>query len=300
MQLSDITVEQVTPDAEDVRNLIAALDTYQESLYPPESNHLDGIDTLMRDNVVMIGVRDNNALAGIGAVKFMEGYAEIKRMYISETHRRKGIAGIILRALEHLALSRDLPVARLETGIHQAAAISFYREAGFMETHPFGDYKEDPLSVFMKKKLPSLEEALSISTYTDQYKNRVIDLWNRCGLTVPWNDPQKDIQRKLDDSPDLFYLALLDDQVIGSCMAGYDGHRGWFYYLGVAPEFRKKGVAGQLVKHGEKLLGQLGCPKINLMVRKSNTGVIQFYKTAGYGDDPVLVLSKRLESDTEA
>jgi ribosomal protein S18 acetylase RimI-like enzyme len=298
MQISDYRIEQVSPDAEDVRNLIEALDVYQEALYPSESNHLDDLDTLKQKNVVMIGVRENQDLAGIGAVKFMEGYAEIKRMYIPKAHRRKGIAGKILLALEHLALSRNIVLVRLETGIHQTAAITLYRTAGFVEIEPFGSYAEDPLSVFMEKKLVPIEKALVLSSYSDEYRNQVIDLWKICGLTVPWNDPQKDIQRKLDNSPDLFYLALMDDHVIGSCMAGYDGHRGWFYYLGVSPEFRKKGIAKLLIQHGEDLLRELGCPKINLMVRKTNTNVIQFYKSAGYGDDPVLVLSKRLEADT--
>ncbi len=298
MQIVDMQIDQVSPDAEDVRELIESLDTYQSALYPSESNHLDGLKTLMQENVIMVGVRVDGTLAGIGAVKIMEGYGEIKRMYIPKAHRRKGLAGKILQSLEHLVISRDLLLVRLETGIHQTAAITLYQIAGFEKIPPFGSYAEDPLSVFMEKSLLPLDKAVTISSYSDQYQNQVIDLWNRSGLTVPWNDPKKDIERKLKDSPDFFYLALLDDQVIGSSMAGYDGHRGWFYYLGVTPEFRKKGVAGMLIRHGEKLLADQGCPKINLMVRKTNTGVIEFYKSAGYGDDPVLVLSKRLKTDT--
>ncbi|MDD9304636.1 MAG: GNAT family acetyltransferase [Desulfobacter sp.] len=138
---------------------------------------------------------------------------------------------------------------------------------------------------------------LIISPYTQKDHDPVIFLWDQCHLIVPWNDPNKDIQRKLQECPDQFFLARQHDLVIGSCMAGYDDHRGWFYYLGVLPKFRHQGVAGQLIAHGETLLTRLGCSKINLMVRQSNTEVIQFYKKNGYGQDPVMVMNKRLESD---
>lgn len=194
-------------------------------------------------------------------------------------------------------MARHLPLIRLETGIHQKAAIGLYRAAGFEITGPFGDYPDDPLSVFMEKRLADFSSVLSISPYTPQDHDQVIALWQACGLTVPWNDPDRDIQRKLANSPELFFLARLQKLVIGTCMAGYDGHRGWFYYLGVAPEFRKTKVAGELIRHGESALTALGCPKINLMVRQTNTGVIRFYNKNGYADDPVVVLSKRLITD---
>ncbi len=138
---------------------------------------------------------------------------------------------------------------------------------------------------------------LRIEPYTKVAEQQVIELWVACNLTKPWNDPTLDIKRKLDDSPDLFYLAWIKDNLAGTCMAGYDGHRGWIYYLGVAPQFQGKGVAQLLVEHGEKHLIKIGCPKINLMVRKTNNRVIGFYEKVGYSDDPVVVLSKRLVND---
>ncbi len=140
---------------------------------------------------------------------------------------------------------------------------------------------------------------LRIEPYTKEAKQQVIELWIACNLTRPWNDPTLDIQRKLDDSPDLFYLAWIKDILAGTCMAGYDGHRGSIYYLGVAPQFQGKGVAQRLVEHGEKHLTKIGCPKINLMVRRTNTPVIGFYEKVGYRDDPVVVLSKRLVNDSQ-
>jgi ribosomal protein S18 acetylase RimI-like enzyme len=290
-------IEPITPENPEVQKLIQALDAYQSSLYPEESNHLDNIDTLKQSNVVMFGAWDSDGLGGIGAIKFMEGYGEIKRMFVPKSHRKKGIAKKLLQSLEHSAMAKGLTCIRLETGIYQKEAIGLYQYAGFKEIKAFGNYQEDPLSLFMEKELPPLFQVLSISPYTGSDHDQVISLWQACGLIVPWNDPDKDIERKLNHSPELFFLARLEDQVIGSCMAGYDGHRGGINYLGVRPEFQKNGVAGKLIAHSEKTLLGLGCPKINLMVRKTNAGVIDFYKNSNYKDDPVLVLGKRLESD---
>ena len=80
-------------------------------------------------------------------------------------------------------------------------------------------------------------------------------------------------------------------------MAGYDGHRGWIYYLGVSPGLRRKGIAANMVKHAEQALMKLDCPKIDLMVRKSNAEAMGFYHNIGYGDELVVVLSKRLKED---
>lgn len=126
---------------------------------------------------------------------------------------------------------------------------------------------------------------------------QVIALWRECDLLRPWNDPYKDIARKLLVRPDLFLVGTIDDRIIASVMAGYEGHRGWLNYLGVAPEYRRRGLAAQLVAAAERLLAQSGCPKINLQVRTSNQDVINFYRRIGYVFDDVVSLGKRLEKD---
>jgi ribosomal protein S18 acetylase RimI-like enzyme len=136
-----------------------------------------------------------------------------------------------------------------------------------------------------------------IRTFQPDDEPDVIDLWRQCGLIVPWNNPETDIQRKLSTSPDLFYVGLLDDELIASCMAGYDGHRGWIYFLAVKSDYQRKGLASMLIDHAESELIKLGCPKLELMVRKTNENVISFYQSAGYDIDPVMVLSKRLTED---
>ena len=125
----------------------------------------------------------------------------------------------------------------------------------------------------------------------------VIELWQECGLVVPWNNPLTDIARKLADSPELFFTGRFDGRLVASCMAGYDGHRGWIYFLAVANSEQRKGFAAELVAHVEAQLIELGCPKLELMVRDSNHEVIAFYQAIGFNLDPVRVLSKRLLQD---
>lgn len=133
--------------------------------------------------------------------------------------------------------------------------------------------------------------------YRDEDEGGVIELWRRCGLIRPWNHPQADIRRKCADSRQLFFVGERDGTPVASCMAGYDGHRGWIYYLAVAPELRRQGIAARLVSIAEAELRRLGCPKIDLMIRDTNQQVIAFYRALGYGDDPVVMMSKRLIDD---
>lgn len=125
----------------------------------------------------------------------------------------------------------------------------------------------------------------------------VIDLWRRCGLVVPHNDPHKDIARKLQVRPDLFRVGELYGRIVASVMIGYEGHRGWINYLAVDPDQRKRGFGRQLMGEAERLLRAEGCPKINLQVRRANADVLAFYKAIGYLEDAAVSLGKRLERD---
>jgi len=139
---------------------------------------------------------------------------------------------------------------------------------------------------------------LEIRPYCPEDEHAVIDLWRQCHLVAPANHPKKDIARKLKVHPELFLVAVLDGKVVGSCMAGYEGHRGWINYLAVAPAHQRKGIAKQLMAVAEKKLRALGCPKINLQVREQNTDVITFYERIGFKRDPVISMGKRLEDDS--
>lgn len=136
-----------------------------------------------------------------------------------------------------------------------------------------------------------------IDTFTEGDRHRVVTLWGECGLTRPWNDPDKDIDRKVADSPWGFIVLRLGNAIIGSAMFGYDGHRGSVNYLSVHPAHRRKGYARLLMQHGEALLLALGCPKINLLVRTGNEEVTGLYRQLGYVPDDVVELGKRLIKD---
>lgn len=125
----------------------------------------------------------------------------------------------------------------------------------------------------------------------------VVALWRAAGLVVPWNDPYRDITRKLTVQPELFLVAEAGGAVAGTAMVGYDGHRGWVNYLAVDPAHRGGGLGARLMAEAERLLAELGCPKLNLQVRATNTGVIDWYRSLGYDLDGAVGLGKRLIPD---
>ena len=134
-------------------HLIEELDAYQASLYPAESNHLDSLDTLRNANVTMLGAKQNSHILAIGAVKIFKDYGEIKRVFVPEIHRGKGLAKKLMASLEQILIDRSVRAAKLETGIHQHDAIGMYRKLGYRDCRPFGSYRPDPLSLFMSKDL---------------------------------------------------------------------------------------------------------------------------------------------------
>ena len=109
--------------------------------------------------------------------------------------------------------------------------------------------------------------------------------------------PRKDIARKLLVQPELFLVLEEEGRVAGTAMVGFDGHRGWVYYLAVDPAFQGRGFGRLLMAEAERLLTDLGCPKLNLQVRAGNEAVTGFYDALGYGRDDVVNLSKRLIPD---
>lgn len=136
-----------------------------------------------------------------------------------------------------------------------------------------------------------------IRSFTLADSEAVIRIWEACDLTVPWNDPHKDIARKMAVNPELFLVAEIDGRIVGTVMGGYEGHRGWVNYLAVAPNSQRRGVGIDLMKEIETKLLAMGCPKINLQVRTKNRAVIQFYGNIGYHIDDVVSMGKRLLPD---
>lgn len=140
-------------------------------------------------------------------------------------------------------------------------------------------------------------QRLQIRPYREADEDAVVALWHECDLVRPWNDPIKDIGRKLRIQRDLFLVGLLDGRLVATVMAGYEGHRGWVNYLAVAPDSRRAGVGRLLMDEAEARLREMGCPKINLQVRRSNAEAARFYRSIGYAEDDVLSMGKRLVED---
>ncbi|MBX2868323.1 MAG: GNAT family acetyltransferase [Acidiferrobacterales bacterium] len=138
---------------------------------------------------------------------------------------------------------------------------------------------------------------MKIRIYVEADRSSVITLWRESGLVVPWNDPDKDIDRKLSVDPNTFFVGELAGELMASMMVGFDGHRGWINYLAVSSKHQRRGYATALVRQAEKVLIEVGCPKLNLQVRGTNQQVVQFYEALGYINDNAVSLGKRLIPD---
>lgn len=143
----------------------------------------------------------------------------------------------------------------------------------------------------------SFSNEIQVRPFRSADFDAVVNLWNECGLVVPWNDPGKDIRRKLKVQPEMFLVGCLDNRIIATVMAGYEGHRGWINYLAVDPDHQRGGIGRRMMDAAESKLRAAGCPKINLQVRRSNDAVIEFYERVGFKKDDVISLGKRLEPD---
>ena len=140
--------------------------------------------------------------------------------------------------------------------------------------------------------------SVNIRVFDSADEAAVIELWQRCELVQPWNDPANDIARKQAFQPDLFLVGLEGEKIMATVMAGYEGHRGWVNYLAVDPEQRRQGFGRAIMARAEELLAEVGCPKVNLQVRGDNEAVISFYRKLGYQVEDRASLGKRLEADT--
>jgi len=137
----------------------------------------------------------------------------------------------------------------------------------------------------------------AIRQFVPNDTNRVIFIWEQCDLVRNWNNPNFDIQRKLNFQKELFFVGLFNDEIIATAMFGYDGHRGWLNYFAVLPNFQKRGFGRQLMTYGEMALIERGCPKLNLQIRNDNTKAINFYQKVGYKEDAAVSFGKRLIED---
>jgi ribosomal protein S18 acetylase RimI-like enzyme len=137
--------------------------------------------------------------------------------------------------------------------------------------------------------------SMEVRAFQGADREGLISLWSACDLLRPWNDPDRDIDRKLAQDPDGLLVVETDGVVIGSVMVGYDGHRGWVNYLAVHPAHRTRGLGRLLMAAAEDHLTACGCPKVNLLIRTSNSTALGFYQRLGYVRDDVISMGKRLD-----
>jgi ribosomal protein S18 acetylase RimI-like enzyme len=127
------------------------------------------------------------------------------------------------------------------------------------------------------------------------HRSQVMALWLTVfGYESAHNRPALAIDKKLAMDDQLFFVAVADDAVIGTVMAGYDGHRGWIYSVAVAPSHRRQGIGASLVTHAERALAAKGCMKINLQIMPENERVIAFYAALGYAVEPRISMGKKV------
>jgi ribosomal protein S18 acetylase RimI-like enzyme len=139
-------------------------------------------------------------------------------------------------------------------------------------------------------------EVITIKPYSNPtHRTEVIALWKSVlGYDAPHNEPGLAIDKKIAVRDELLFVATAEARVIGTVMAGYDGHRGWIYSVAVAPEHRRRGVGSQLVRHAEQALTSKGCVKINLQIMEGNESVTAFYESLGFSVEKRISMGKRL------
>lgn len=158
----DVVIRRVRPDAADAGRLVAELDAYLSALYPAESQHGYSVEQLLAREVHFFIAYCGGAPAGCGGAQLMAGtdesdgepWAELKRMYVRPPFRRRGLGRRLLRHIERHIAGLGVGIVRLEAGIHQPAAVALYERQGYRQTGPFGEYADDPLSLFYARRLP--------------------------------------------------------------------------------------------------------------------------------------------------
>ena len=135
---------------------------------------------------------------------------------------------------------------------------------------------------------------IAIRPFRESDQEDIIKLWEKVFPDAPQHtNPARDIRTKREVQPELFLVALAEDRIVGTAMAGFDGHRGWVYYLGVDPDYQRRGIGTALMKRVESRLMGMGCPKLNLQIRADNAEVQAFYESLGYFTEDRLSMGKK-------
>ncbi len=140
-----------------------------------------------------------------------------------------------------------------------------------------------------------MDDVVTVTEPAEPDVAAIVALWERCGLTRPWNDPIEDIRLARTTGHGAVLIASVGERLAGAVMVGHDGHRGAVYYLGVDPGARRHGIGRRLVEAAEAWVLARGIPKINLLVRKENAAVLAFYEALGWHDTHTVCLYRTLD-----
>jgi ribosomal protein S18 acetylase RimI-like enzyme len=231
------------------------------------------------------------------------GRGFIEMLFVDPDRRRSGVGSALMRHVERACRTERIFTS---TNASNTPMQALLHGLGYGRSGVVGDLDPgDPEMIYSRPlrgpdAQPIRRDALALRPYEAHDEDAVVELWTRCDLVRPWNDPRRDIARKLGVQRELFVVALRGDALVGTVMAGFEGHRGWINYLAVDPAWRGRGIARALMAHAEGGLEVLGCPKVNLQVRAGNASALACYGRLGYARDEVVSLGKRLRPDDGA
>ncbi|AZE61991.1 MULTISPECIES: GNAT family acetyltransferase [Pseudomonas fluorescens group] len=278
-------------DAEGISQVIlAALHSSNAGDYPADviarvaSNFTpDAVLALLQRRVVWVATQDQL----IVATAALDGNV-VRSVFVNPALQGQGIGRLLMIEIELRAREAGVTILSVPSSL---TAEPFYTKLGF---HTVRDvYHGNERTLVMEKALLSRHP---IGPYRDrQHRTQVIELWQEAfGYDTAHNLPSLAIDKKLAVSDGLFFVATEKKAVIGTILAGYDGHRGWLYSVAVHADYRRHGLGSSLVRHAEQALTALGCMKINLQITGGNDVVVGFYEALGYGVEPRISMGKRI------
>lgn len=278
-------------DAEGISQVIlAALHSSNARDYPADviarvaSNFTpDAVLALLQRRTVLVATQDQL----IVATAALDGNV-VRSVFVNPALQGQGIGRLLMIEIELRAREAGVTVLSVPSSL---TAQPFYTKLGF---HSVRDvYHGNERTLVMEKALSSRHP---IGPYRDrQHRAQVVELWQEAfGYDTAHNLPSLAIERKLAVDDGLFFVATDKKAVIGTILAGYDGHRGWLYSVAVRADYRRQGLGASLVRHAEQALTALGCMKINLQITGGNDVVVGFYEALGYGVEPRISMGKKI------
>lgn len=280
-----------TADAEGISQVIlAALHSSNARDYPPDviarvaANFTpDAVLALLQRRVVLVAVQERVIVATAALDANV-----VRSVFVNPALQGQGIGRLLMIEIELRAREAGVTVLSVPSSL---TAEPFYTKLGF---HTVRDvYHGNERTLVMEKALLSRHP---IGPYRDrQHRAQVVALWQEAfGYDTAHNLPTLVIDKKLAVNDGLFFVATDKKTVVGTILAGYDGHRGWLYSVAVHADYRRHGLGSSLVRHAEQALTALDCMKVNLQITSGNDGVAGFYEALGYGVEPRISMGKKI------